>query len=229
LLLGRLVRQFRDFFKIMFIKICGITSHAQARAISEMGAQCLGFIFVRSSPRYICPERAREIVERLGPEVKSVGVFVNEPLASVEAICSRVGLDLIQLHGGEPPEYCRRLKKRAIKALRLKDLEDVEAAKGYEDCVRALLVDSYSPEAHGGTGLTGDWTLARRVIENSALPVILAGGLDEGNVAQAIRQVRPFGVDASSRLELRPGIKDLCRVERFIRACTQGVATGGLT
>jgi phosphoribosylanthranilate isomerase len=184
----------------MFIKICGITSKAQARAISDMGAHCLGFIFVRSSPRYICPERAREIVEALGPEVKSVGVFVNEPLSGVEAICSHVGLDLVQLHGSEPPEYCRRLKKRAIKALRLKDPKDVEAAKGYEDSVRALLLDSYSPEAHGGTGLTGDWSLARKVIEYTALPVLLAGGLDEGNVVQAIRQVRPFGVDASSRL-----------------------------
>ena len=207
---------------IPFIKICGITSPEQAQAVSRMGASAVGLVFAKKSPRCVDPLRARQIVEALGPGVKSVGVFVNEPFSSLEAVCSFVGLDLVQLHGDEPPEYCRRIKRRAVKALRLKGEEDLSALKDYEGAARALLIDSYSPEAYGGTGRVGDWALAARAVREASLPVILAGGLHEGNVARAIKEVRPFGVDASSRLEISPGIKDLSRVERFIKAATGG-------
>ncbi len=199
-----------------FIKICGITTRAQAMAVAEMGADALGFIFYPGSPRYIAPDAVRDIVASLPPFITSVGVFVNEPVARVAAVATYAGLDLVQLHGSESVEYCRNLRARAIKAVRLRGESDLQELTCYRGTVRGILLDAWSDKALGGTGEHCDWTLAARAGALIGMPLILAGGLHPGNVCEAIRQVRPYGVDASSCLELRPGFKDLSLVQDFI-------------
>jgi phosphoribosylanthranilate isomerase len=182
------------------VKICGITRRQDAEAAVDAGASAIGFIFAASSPRYIQPQRAAEIARHLN--VWKVGVFVEEAAASVEAIARSVQLDIVQLYGGETPQGLR-----IWRAYRPAQMNPAEAAQA-----EAVLLDG---PAHG---IPFDWTTAR---EAAAPKLILAGGLDASNVAEAIRIARPWGVDASSRLELSPGIKDPEKVRQFIRAARQ--------
>jgi phosphoribosylanthranilate isomerase len=182
---------------MLMIKICGITRRADAEAAVSAGASALGFIFYPPSPRYVAPERAAEIASAL-PALK-VGVFVNETAASVEAVMRAAHLDVAQIYGGQAPA-----NTRIWKALRITAPVDPGAAKDAE----AILLDG--PK----NGEAFDWTLARA----AAPRVIIAGGLDASNVAEAIRVAQPWGVDASSRLESSPGIKDHEKVRQFIAA-----------
>lgn len=200
-----------------FIKICGITNRADADAAVEAGADALGFNFYRRSPRYIEPEQAREIIERLPATVLCVGVFVNEaePL-EVARLADAAGVGAVQLHGDESPEYCRALQERyVIKALRAGENFSPERATEYE--TQAILLDAFSATTYGGTGRTVDWSLARRVRELTA-KLFLAGGLSPENVSGAIAAVEPYAVDACSSLESAPGRKDVLRVRAFITA-----------
>jgi phosphoribosylanthranilate isomerase len=198
------------------IKICGITDPADAQAAVEAGADALGFMFYRGSKRFIEPLAARAIIDRLPPRVARVGVFVNAPETEVRATIAAAQIDTIQFHGEEFPDYCDRFRALKVwKAFRMENEGSLRIAQRYPD-VDAWLLDSHVPGSHGGTGRSFDWDLA---LAAKALgrPVILAGGLKPDNVAEAVRRVRPFGVDVSSGVELAPGRKDHARMAAFIR------------
>lgn len=197
------------------IKICGITNLDDALRTVEAGADALGFVFFQGSPRNISPDAAAAIIRRLPPFVQTVGLFVNEEPETVNAIADRCGLDLVQLHGDESAEYCRLVKRRIIKAIRVKDASSLDAMGDYP--VAACLLDAWSPAARGGTGTTFNWYIAAGAA--AAQPIILAGGLTPDNVADAIAAVKPYAVDVSSGVECAPGIKDAGLVARFIRSC----------
>jgi phosphoribosylanthranilate isomerase len=199
------------------IKICGITNLADALQAVDAGANALGFNFYRLSPRFVEPEVVRSIVQQLPLDVLTVGVFVNEAEPeTVARTASKAGVAAVQLHGEESPDYCRALQGRfVIKALQVGSGYKPEQAVRYP--VDAILLAAFDPVARGGTGRTCDWTLARRTRE--LVPkLFLAGGLSGKNVAEAIAIVDPYGVDASSGLEIAPGLKDIARVRAFVAA-----------
>lgn len=198
------------------IKICGITSHADAAWCAERGADAIGFVFA-PSPRRITPDQAGEIMRELEPFVTGVGVFVDSPPEEVKAALGRAGCALAQLHGSEPPSYMQALVPYgAIKALRVGARLDAAAADSYKGA-RALLLDTEVPGLAGGTGRRFDPLLARPLIE-AGWRVIVAGGLSPENVAGVVRRVRPYGVDVSSGVEAEPGRKDRGLVAGFIAA-----------
>jgi phosphoribosylanthranilate isomerase len=205
------------------IKICGITNVEDAVMAVEAGADALGFVFYQGSPRYISPEQAAAIIRRLPPFVQTVGLFVNEASATVNAIANRCGLDIIQLHGEETPEYCRSMTRRVIKAFRVKDESSLEEMANYQ--VAACLLDAWSPKAHGGTGTTFNWDIAARAA--ASRPIILAGGLTPENVAEAIMIVKPYAVDVSSGVECSPGCKDRNKVCQFAHAVGRTISRYG--
>lgn len=196
------------------VKICGIRTEAAAAAAVEAGADAVGFVFYPPSPRFVSPTRAAALARMLPPFVVRVGVFVNAPVEVVEAVAQEVGLDAVQLHGDEPPEVCARLSIRVIKAVRVDGPEAVVRARGYPVC--ALLLDAHLPGRYGGTGRRFDWSLARALDR----PVILSGGLTPDNVAEAIRQARPYAVDVSTGVETH-GEKDPEKITAFVQAVRQ--------
>jgi phosphoribosylanthranilate isomerase len=160
----------------------------------------------------------REIISKLPPLVDTVGVFVNESAERVNKIADYCGLDLVQLHGEESPNFCRKIHRRVIKVFRVKDLQSIKQLKKYP--VSGFLLDTFSDNLHGGTGKTFDWNLALPVKKIG--PVILAGGLTPRNIRQAVRQVRPYGVDVCSGVEKSSGIKDLEKVRAFLKNIRSG-------
>ena len=195
------------------IKICGITNEEDALAVARFGADALGFIFA-PSPRRISAEKARKVVKALPPLVQRVGVFVDADLQEVLSVAETCGLDILQFHGSESAEYCNSFDYRVIKAARLRSRQDLKGLLEYKDVVHALLLDTYVPGKLGGTGITFDWELAVEAKKYGR--IILAGGLSPENVAAAISTVKPYAVDASSRLEQSPGIKDHEKMMQFI-------------
>lgn len=185
----------------------------------EAGADALGFVLFQGSPRCISPEKAAGIIRLLPPFVQTVGLFVNEELATVNLLADQCGLDIVQLHGEEPPEYCAAVRRRVVKAFRVKDASSLDELSNYR--VAAALLDAWSPAAHGGTGATFNWDLAATA--SAAHPIILAGGLTPENVALAVATVKPYAVDVSSGVESRPGIKDAGLVSCFISAAKESV------
>jgi phosphoribosylanthranilate isomerase len=210
------------------IKICGITNVEDALDAIEAGADALGFVFHRDSPRYVEPEAARQIVLRLPPLVLTVGVFVNAEQKVVRDLMDRCGLTLAQLHGDEPSAYCETLGRPALKAVRLRSRRDFLAISELlgRAQVRGILVDACSEQAYGGTGVRADWELAAEAAKVG--PVVLAGGLTSENVREAIRTVRPYGVDVSSGVERSPGKKDAVKVRDFINAAKLASKESGL-
>ncbi len=205
------------------IKICGITNLEDALLAAELGAQALGFIFYPKSPRSIKADAARDIIKILPPLVLSVGVFVDEEAEVVRELAATVGLDWVQLHGQESPEYCRAVGRRVIKGFRIRDHSSLAALPSYRDAVQAFLLDAYRPGIPGGTGETFDWEVARGAKEFG--PVILAGGLTAANVAQAINVAQPAGVDVASGVEAAPGKKDPGRLRAlFVEVRRAGVS-----
>lgn len=200
------------------VKICGITNGEDALAAVESGADALGFIFYEKSPRYVVPAIAGQIIAELPPLVMSVGVFVNEGLATVRSIMDTCHLGMAQLHGDENASYCHELSRPVIKALRLKNRESLLALAEYQvrGSVRGFVLDTFSELAYGGTGQVTDWTLAAEVAKST--PILLAGGLTADNVTEAIRVVRPYGVDVSSGVESAPGKKDRAKLRAFLEA-----------
>lgn len=200
------------------IKICGITSAEDAALAVTAGADAVGFVFYRNSPRFIEPAAVRAIVAGLPPFVLPVGVFVNEDAAAVRQLMDECGLALAQLHGDETASYCQNLGRPVLKALRLRDRGTFLALAEFQGRanVRGFLIDAFSDQAYGGTGQTVDWTLAAEAARSA--PIILAGGLTPANVSDAIQRVRPYGVDVSSGVEARPGKKDPVKVKAFIDA-----------
>jgi len=188
------------------VKVCGITNPEDAGLAVKLGVHALGFIFA-SSPRQISPERAKEIISGLPPFVQIVGVFVNEDTFRIKEIARYCGLHLLQLHGDESPELCRKLFPKTIKAFRLKDEESLEKIGSYQGSTRAILLDTYVKGKKGGTGRSFDWGLAIKAGEFN-MPVILSGGLNPENISEAVSMVRPFAVDINSGIEESPGKKD---------------------
>ncbi len=204
------------------VKICGITNLKDALACIDAGAYALGFNFYRQSPRYIEPTQARRIIEQLPASVLSVGVFANEPSAKqVERVAIVSGVQAVQLHGDEPPAYCRELNRLfVIKALRVDgDFKPEQAAQFETD---AILLDGFSDRAYGGVGQSFDWSIAMRTRPLVA-KLFLAGGLNANNVRVAIKSVQPYAVDACSGLENIPGRKDIAKVRAFIQATRDAV------
>lgn len=196
------------------VKVCGITSREDALAAVAAGADALGFVFHSPSPRAVTREQAIDIISVLPPFVQTVGLFVNAPQAHVNEVADACGLDLVQLHGDEPPRYCDGVRRRLIKAFRIKDLSSLEPIPTYR-CA-AYLLDTWSPDAYGGTGRTFNWELAREARKLGT--IILAGGLNPDNVAEAVRMVQPYAVDVSGGVESAPGKKDEGTIKRFIAA-----------
>ncbi len=194
------------------VKICGITNIEDAVAAAEYGADAIGFVFQPKSPRAITPETAKNIVSALPPFITIIGVFVNESKREIERIIRYVGLNIVQLHGNEPPDACQ-LNKKVIKAIRVKDLTDLEPLKRYN--VSAFLLDTYSPHTMGGTGQIFNWDIA--VEAKKFGRIILAGGLNHENIEEAIKWVRPYGIDVATGVESnKKGEKDHKKLKLFI-------------
>ncbi len=205
------------------IKICGITRLEDALCAAACGADAVGFIFHPASPRYIAPERAKEIISELPRGIAKVGVFVNRKREEVEQVAGACGLDLIQLHGDESPAYCRLFPPELlIKAVSPKTAQELGKLGTYK--VRAFLADSRDAGRYGGTGKRADWNLAAAL--KKTLPLILAGGLDAENIGTALAAVAPQAVDINSGCELAPGIKDHARMRRIIGLIRSGELPG---
>ena len=184
----------------------------------EQGVDAVGFIFYKKSPRAVTMKTVREIIKKLPPLVETVGVFVNESAERVNKMADYCGLDLVQLHGEESPAFCRKIHRRVIKAFRVKDLQSIKQLEKFP--VSGFLLDTFSDDLHGGTGKTFDWNLA--LPAKKIGPVILAGGLTPSNIRQAVRRVRPYGVDVCSGVEKSSGIKDLEKVRAFLKNIRSG-------
>lgn len=196
------------------VKICGITNIDDALMAVEAGADALGFGFVPNTPRCVQPQQAAMIIAQLPPFVTTVGLFVDAEPQEMQAIADRCNLDVLQLHGEESPTICQALNRRVIKAFRVKDASTLAYLPRYS--VSAYLLDTYVQGKMGGTGQAFDWELAVSAKQHGR--IILAGGLNPDNVALAVQQVQPYGVDVSSGVEASPGRKDAAKVEAFIHA-----------
>jgi phosphoribosylanthranilate isomerase len=199
------------------VKICGITTWEDARLSIDLGASALGFNFYPSSPRSVSPADAWSIIRRLPPFVEAVGVFVNWPAMVVDAMARSLRLGSVQLHGAESPGEVAELvrKRRVIKAVQVKRDFRVASLAAYRSA-DAILLDGFAPGLHGGTGRTLDWKIARSASRYGR--IILAGGLNPQNIAEAIRVARPFAVDVASAVEARPGRKDPAKLRALFAA-----------
>jgi phosphoribosylanthranilate isomerase len=201
------------------VKICGITQRSQGLAIAQLGASALGFICVPSSPRYIDPEQIQLITQALPNTVATIGVFADADLETIQQTVAIARLSGIQLHGSESVEFCRQLRQllpaiEIIKAIRIKTPAMLEVANDYAQEVDTLLLDAYVPNQLGGTGKTIDWSSLQNFQPHC--PWLLAGGLTPENVATALGQLQPNGIDLSSGVERFPGDKDLNLVRALI-------------
>ena len=193
------------------VKICGITNVEDALSAVDYGADALGFIFFDKSPRYVKPEKAKEIISYLPPFMTTVGVFVNEISAKISDIIDFTGINTIQLHGDEPPEACR-IRPRVIKAFRAREFIDLKPLEQYK--TSAFLLDTYTADSFGGTGQIFNWDIA---IEAKRFGrIILSGGLTPDNIEKAVKMVKPYAVDVSSGVEASKGKKDLKKMRAFI-------------
>jgi phosphoribosylanthranilate isomerase len=200
------------------VKICGITRLEDALAAAEAGADALGFNFYAKSPRFIPLNKAAGIIKKLPPFVSRVGVFVNPSQAEVERALSSTRLDWLQFHGDEDFDFVSRFPaEMVIKALRVKEMKDLKALGPFVSSA-AFLLDAYSAEAYGGTGTSFRWDIAIQAKKRFERPVILAGGLNAENVAEAVKKVMPWAVDTASGVESAPGKKDREKMKRFITA-----------
>jgi phosphoribosylanthranilate isomerase len=195
------------------VKICGITNIDDALAAVDFGADALGFVFVKGSPRHISQNEASKIIIRLPSFVTTIGVFFNEKPRQVERALALTGIDVVQFHGDEPPEMCN-IPRRIIKAIRVKNLESLDPLIHYREKVSAFLLDTFTPDICGGTGQIFNWDIA--VYAKQFGRIILAGGLTPANIAAAIAHVRPYGVDVSSGVESEKGKKDYKKMKAFI-------------
>jgi phosphoribosylanthranilate isomerase len=196
------------------IKICGITRIEDAAAAAVAGADAIGFVFYRNSPRFVDPQQAKHIAAGIPPFVSTVGLFVDATVAEVEASMDAFRLDYLQFHGDESPGFCNQFGVPFLKAVRVKPGLDLLQYAADFSAARALLLDAFVEGVPGGTGLTFDWSLIPR---NLPLPMVLSGGLSPDNITAAVREIRPWAVDVSSGVEAAKGIKDAEKIKQFIR------------
>jgi len=198
---------------IVKIKICGITNFEDALNASRLGADALGFVFVENSPRYITPHDAAHIINKLPPFINKVGLFVDPSKQEVEDAARIANFDLLQFHGDESEGFCNQFNLPYIKAISVKtDVNLLEYSRQYASA-SALLLDAYSEEARGGTGKTFDWNL---IPKEGSIPLIVAGGLNNENIADLLRQVMPYAVGVSGGVEISKRQKDCKKMEDFI-------------
>jgi phosphoribosylanthranilate isomerase len=195
------------------IKVCGITRLEDALAAARSGADAIGLVFYERSPRYVSLAQAKQLAEALPPFVTVVGLFVNAKASFVREVLASVPLDMLQFHGDESAEFCAQFAKPYLKAIRVKAGVDLLQCAARFHTAKGLLLDAHVEGIAGGTGATFDWALIPKQLP---LPVILSGGLNVGNVAAAIKQVRPYAVDVSSGVEASKGIKDAAKIAAFI-------------
>ncbi|MFN3918769.1 MAG: phosphoribosylanthranilate isomerase [Methylohalobius sp.] len=201
------------------VKICGFTRVEDALAAARLGVDAIGLVFYPLSPRAVEVEQARQIAQALPPFVTTVGLFVDAEPAAIEAVLRRVPLDLIQFHGAETPADCERFGRPYIKAIRMRQGVDLRREAERFQTARGLLVDAYDPERPGGTGQRCDWD---KIPKDLPKPLILAGGLEPGNVRAAIAHVQPWAVDVSSGVESAKGVKDYAKMAAFLREVRDG-------
>ncbi len=196
---------------IVKVKICGITNYDDAAAAMDMGADLLGFNFYPESPRYITPEKATQIINKLPAFMDIAGVFVNAPLEQIREVIDMCQINWVQLHGDEDPEFCQSflsLNVNTMKAIRVKNQTDIEKAEDfYTD---AILLDAYNPEKYGGTGLRFDWNIVGHIGKR----VFLAGGINPDNATEAI-ELGVYGIDVCSGVEAMPGKKDHKKMKKL--------------
>ena len=200
------------------VKVCGITSVADAQMLAAAGVDAIGLMFYPSSSRYVSASQAAEICAALPPFVTTVGLFLDADAEFVREVLLSVPLDVLQFHGMESPEYCGQFGRPYLKAVGMKGLEAYGGFAAYADRypqAQGILVDSHAPGAAGGTGQTFDWT---QVPQDYPKPIILAGGLKPENVAEAIRVSGVYAVDLSSGVESSPGVKDAGKVQQLMEA-----------
>jgi phosphoribosylanthranilate isomerase len=196
------------------IKICGLTREQDLRVVANSGVDAIGLVFYEKSPRHVSVQQGVELRRHVLPFVTVVGLFVNPTVNYVHEVLAKLSLDVLQFHGEESPEFCQQFGKPYLKAIRVKAGVDlVECAARYSSA-QGLLLDAFVEGTQGGTGESFDWEL---IPQNLHLPVILSGGLDAGNVAAAVKQVRPYAVDVSSGVETSKGIKDAAKIAAFIK------------
>ena len=200
------------------VKICGMTNLKDVKVAVDGGVDAVGFIFYKKSPRSVTMQAVRKIVLELPPFVDSVGVFVNETAEQINKIADRCNLDRVQLHGNESPTFCKKIRRRVIKAIRVKDIQSLKKLSDYP--VSSFLLDTFSEDQYGGTGRVFDWNLAYPAKKYG--PIILAGGLTPNNVRQAIQRIQPYGVDVCSGVESQPGIKDHKMMQTFLKNAKAG-------
>ena len=201
------------------VKICGITRVEDAISAVDAGADAIGLVFYKQSPRFVSIQQAQAIVAAMPPFISVVGLFVNVATAEIQSVLSKVRLDIIQFHGDETPQHCEQICAQInlpfYKAIRMKpDTNLLQYAIDFK-AAKALLLDAYSEQAYGGTGNTFDWNL---IPHDLPKPIILAGGLAAKNVASAIQQVRPYAVDVSGGVELTKGLKSAEKIAAFMQA-----------
>ena len=201
---------------VVCTKICGITRLEDALAAAESGADAIGLVFYKKSPRYVSPEIAASIISQLPPFVTTVGLFVNEPAGQIKQVLDIVPLDLLQFHGSEVEPDCARHNRPYIKAIAMKPGLDVESVVNQYPSAQGILLDTYDVVLPGGTGKAFDWN---KVPQNLSKPIILAGGLTPENIRQAVDVVNPWAVDVSGGVEESKGKKD----HRLIQAFIEGV------
>lgn len=195
------------------IKICGITRQEDACCAALLGADALGFVFYPPSPRNVSAEQAAAIIAQLPAFVTSTALFVDAERREIDRVLTLTGIDLLQFHGNEDPVFCESFNRPYIKALRVRDDTDITAEIARYPSARGILLDAYVPGLPGGTGEMFDW---QRIPADLKQRIVLAGGLQPGNVAAAIEQVRPLAVDVSGGVEATKGIKDGEKIRRFI-------------
>jgi phosphoribosylanthranilate isomerase len=197
-----------------FIKICGITREQDARDALDLGVDAIGLVFFEASPRFVSTEKAIQLSDLVKNDALIVGLFVNAEAGFVRQVLDHVPLDILQFHGDESPEYCEQFKRSYWKALRVKDSVEVASQIQAHANASAILLDAWHQEQYGGTGETFDWDLIKDLKFSQNL--MLAGGLNPQNAAQAIKQIRPWGVDVSSGVEESPGLKSAVLMKQFI-------------
>jgi len=203
------------------IKICGLTREADVDAAVAAGADAIGFVFYPPSPRYVTPQRAAELAQRIPPFVTLTALFVNAAPEEIEAVLARVPVNLLQFHGDEREAECRRWSRPYIRAARVKPEMDLLQYAAEFSGARALLLDAFV-DGYGGGGQVFDWSL---IPANLPCPMILSGGLSPENVGEAVRKVRPAAVDVSSGVEAAKGIKDAAKITAFVAAVRAADAT----
>ena len=196
------------------VKICGFTRIEEAVYAAHQGVDAIGLVFYPPSPRHVEIEQAIRIVNALPAFTSVVALFVDEQETRIREVLARVPIDCLQFHGDEPAEACRIYDKRYIKAVSMREGIDIAALAHHYHDAAGLLLDAFHPDAKGGTGSQFDWAM---IPKSCALPIILAGGLDETNAKQAVQAVRPYALDVSSGVESAKGIKDSLKIAAFIK------------